>query len=221
MARVVKRRVWPGKQDAGDDAALASGAASPAAGEGEAEETGEPAAETGGGRGGVLNRVLANGGRRTKTQRTDAKTAAATLPDTGDPTATGLPPLTLLSEPPDRADNLSEGELDRLGEVLIRTLRTFKVEGEIAGRTTGPVVTQFEVVPAPGVKVNRIAALDADLALALRAPSIRIVAPIPGKGAVGVEVPNPEAEVVYLRRILETASSSARADSCHWRWART
>jgi DNA segregation ATPase FtsK/SpoIIIE, S-DNA-T family len=95
--------------------------------------------------------------------------------------------------------------------VLVDTLRTFKVEGQIAGRTTGPVVTQFEVVPAPGVKVNRIAALDADLALALRAPSIRIVAPIPGKGAVGVEVPNPEPEVVYLRRILESADVPARA----------
>lgn len=90
--------------------------------------------------------------------------------------------------------------------MLIRTLATFKVQGEIAGRTTGPVVTQFEVVPAPGVKVNRIAALDADLALALRAPSIRIVAPIPGKGAVGVEVPNPEPETVYLRPILESAA---------------
>jgi S-DNA-T family DNA segregation ATPase FtsK/SpoIIIE len=127
------------------------------------------------------------------------------LEDTGNPDATDLPPYSLLSEPAERPDSLSEGELDRLGDVLIRTLRTFKVEGEIAGRTTGPVVTQFEVVPAPGVKVNRIAALDADLALALRAPSIRIVAPIPGKGAVGVEVPNPEAEVVNLRRILESA----------------
>jgi S-DNA-T family DNA segregation ATPase FtsK/SpoIIIE len=125
------------------------------------------------------------------------------LADIGDPDSTNRPPLTLLSEPPPRDLTLSEGELDRLGEVLIRTLGTFKVEGQIAGRTTGPVVTQFEVVPAPGVKVNRIAALDADLALALRAPSIRIVAPIPGKGAVGVEVPNPEPEVVYLRLILE------------------
>ncbi|MCI0436465.1 MAG: DNA translocase FtsK 4TM domain-containing protein, partial [Gemmatimonadetes bacterium] len=102
------------------------------------------------------------------------------LEDTGDPDSTNRPPVTLLSEPPPRDLSLSEGELDRLGEVLIRTLGTFKVEGQIAGRTTGPVVTQFEVVPAPGVKVNRIAALDADLALALRAPSIRIVAPIPG-----------------------------------------
>ncbi len=125
------------------------------------------------------------------------------LEDTGDPTSGDLPTLDLLSVPPESTNALSDSELDRLGEVLIRTLQTFKVEGSIAGRTTGPVVTQFEVVPAPGVKVNRIAALDADLALALRAPSIRIVAPIPGKGAVGVEVPNPEPEVVYLRRILE------------------
>ncbi|MGH7506287.1 MAG: DNA translocase FtsK, partial [Longimicrobiales bacterium] len=128
------------------------------------------------------------------------------LEDTGDPRSGELPPPDLLSLPPERDAQLSENELDVLGEVLIRTLRTFKVEGRIAGRTTGPVVTQFEVVPAPGVKVNKIASLDADLALALRAPSIRIVAPIPGKGAVGVEVPNPEPEVVYLRKILESAA---------------
>jgi S-DNA-T family DNA segregation ATPase FtsK/SpoIIIE len=66
------------------------------------------------------------------------------------------------------------------------------------------MVTQFEVVPAPGVKVNRIANLDADLALAMRAKTIRIVAPIPGKGAVGVEIPNPQPEIVNLREILET-----------------
>jgi DNA segregation ATPase FtsK/SpoIIIE, S-DNA-T family len=130
--------------------------------------------------------------------------ASIVLEDTGDPDSTERPPMTLLSEPPNADPRLSSDHFDRLGQVLIDTLRTFKVEGQIGGRTTGPVVTQFEVVPAPGVKVNRIAALDADLALALRAPSIRIVAPIPGKGAVGVEVPNPEAEVVYLRRILET-----------------
>jgi DNA segregation ATPase FtsK/SpoIIIE, S-DNA-T family len=129
---------------------------------------------------------------------------AIVLDDPGDPESTERPPLALMSEPPPGDTRLSEDHFDRLGQVLIDTLRTFKVESRIGGRTTGPVVTQFEVVPAPGVKVNRIASLDADLALALRAPSIRIVAPIPGKGAVGVEVPNPEPEVVYLRRILET-----------------
>ncbi|MGH7465041.1 MAG: DNA translocase FtsK, partial [Longimicrobiales bacterium] len=132
--------------------------------------------------------------------------AAVVLEDTGDPDSTETPPLALLSEPPPGDPAANDAHYDRLGQVLIDTLRTFKVESQIAGRTVGPVVTQFEVVPAPGVKVNRIAALDADLALALRAPSIRIVAPIPGKGAVGVEVPNPEAEVVYLRRILESAT---------------
>ncbi|MBI4410185.1 MAG: DNA translocase FtsK, partial [Gemmatimonadetes bacterium] len=113
------------------------------------------------------------------------------------------PPVELLSAAPAKDAALSEQELDRLGEIVVETLRTFKVEGRIVGRTTGPVVTQFEFVPAPGIKVNRIAALDADLALALKAPSVRIVAPIPGKGAVGVEVPNPEPEVVYLREILD------------------
>ncbi|MDX1568072.1 MAG: DNA translocase FtsK, partial [Longimicrobiales bacterium] len=81
---------------------------------------------------------------------------------------------------------------------------TFNVECEIAGRTTGPVVTQFEVVPAPGIKVNRIANLEADLALAMKAQSVRIVAPIPGKGAVGVEIPNPDPEVVRVRELLES-----------------
>jgi S-DNA-T family DNA segregation ATPase FtsK/SpoIIIE len=140
--------------------------------------------------------------RRTKR----AEPAAIVLEDTGDPDSTETPPLALLTEQPAGDPAQSAAHFDRLGQVLIETLRTFKVESQIAGRTTGPVVTQFEVVPAPGVKVNRIAALDADLALALRAPSIRIVAPIPGKGAVGVEVPNPESEVVYLRRILESAT---------------
>ena len=128
------------------------------------------------------------------------------LEDPGDPGSEDLPPLHLLTEQPPRSASLSDEELDRLGQIVIDTLRTFKVEGRIGGRTTGPVVTQFEVVPAPGVKVNKIAALDADLALALKAPSVRIVAPIPGKGAVGVEVPNPEAEVVMLRDLLETTA---------------
>ncbi len=96
-----------------------------------------------------------------------------------------------------------ERDLDRLAGVLVNTLATFNIDCEIAGRTTGPVVTQYEVVPAAGVKVNRIANLDADLALAMKARSVRIVAPIPGKGAVGVEIPNPRPEIVRLREILD------------------
>ena len=114
-----------------------------------------------------------------------------------------LPPIDLLTPAAPQDTDLSDTQLDRLGALLLETLRTFKVEGTIAGRTTGPVVTQFEVVPAPGVKAQRIVALADDLAMAMRAPSIR-VAPIPGKGAVGVEVPNPRARMVTLRELLES-----------------
>ncbi len=114
-----------------------------------------------------------------------------------------LPPIELLAAPPAHDRDAGQAELDRLGQVLLDTLKTFKVEGSIAGRTTGPVVTQFEVVPAPGVKVGRIAALADDMAITMRAQSIR-VAPIPGKGAVGVEIPNPTARMVTLRELLES-----------------
>jgi S-DNA-T family DNA segregation ATPase FtsK/SpoIIIE len=114
-----------------------------------------------------------------------------------------LPPIDLLDPPARDAIDAGEAELEHLGKVLIDTLATFRVEGKIVGRTTGPVVTQFEVAPAPGVKVGRIEALADDLALAMRAQSIRIVAPIPGKAAVGVEVPNPTARIVRVRELLE------------------
>ncbi|MCK5651514.1 MAG: DNA translocase FtsK, partial [Gemmatimonadetes bacterium] len=126
---------------------------------------------------------------------------------------TEIPPLEYLTAPEDKDVEGMERELDRLGEVLLEKLGTFSVDAELGGRTSGPVVTQFEVIPAPGVKVNKIANLDADLALALKAQSVRIVAPIPGKGAVGVEIPNPKAEVVLLREILEArAFGGAKAD---------
>jgi DNA segregation ATPase FtsK/SpoIIIE, S-DNA-T family len=128
------------------------------------------------------------------------------LPFDGDMSAgpaTDSPPVPLLEAKPERDPSISAQELDRLAAILVATLKTFKVEGEIVGRTTGPVVTQYEFAPAPGIKVSRVEALDADLALALKAPSVRIVAPIPGKGAVGVEVPNPTPEMVYLREIIE------------------
>ena len=115
----------------------------------------------------------------------------------------GLPPIEILNAPAERNLDAGEAQLDRLGQSLLDTLRTFKVEGKIAGRTTGPVVTQFEVVPGSGVKAGRIVALADDLAMAMRAPSIR-VAPIPGKGAVGVEVPNPTARMVTIRELFES-----------------
>ena len=115
-----------------------------------------------------------------------------------------LPPTELLSPPPPRNVEVGRRELDLMGAKLMDALRTFRVEGELVGRTTGPVVTQYEIEPAPGVKVRQFANLANDLALAMRAPSIRVVAPIPGRGAVGVEVPNPNAEMVTFRELIET-----------------
>jgi S-DNA-T family DNA segregation ATPase FtsK/SpoIIIE len=116
-----------------------------------------------------------------------------------------VPPMDLLSAPEARDRASMDRQLDELGKILVEKLKTFNVQSELGGRTTGPMVTQFEVVPAPGVKVNRIANLDADLALAMKAHAIRIVAPIPGKGAVGVEIPNPRPEIVNLREVLESS----------------
>jgi S-DNA-T family DNA segregation ATPase FtsK/SpoIIIE len=115
-----------------------------------------------------------------------------------------LPPLSLLETQAQTDTGQSADDLDRLGRVLIEKLRSFNVEGEIAAIHSGPVLTQFEVTPAPGVKVNQIANLADDLALAMRAQRIRIVAPIPGKGAVGIEIPNPRPRVVRMREMLES-----------------
>ena len=115
-----------------------------------------------------------------------------------------LPSPELLTPPPPRNADLGKRELDAMGIKLMDALRTFRVDGDLVGRTTGPVVTQFEVAPAAGVKVRQIANLSNDLALAMRAQSIRIVAPIPGKGAVGVEVPNPNPEMVAFRELVES-----------------
>jgi S-DNA-T family DNA segregation ATPase FtsK/SpoIIIE len=123
-----------------------------------------------------------------------------------------LPTPDLLTPPPARAGDGGQRELDEMGQKLIDALRTFRVEGTLVNRTTGPVVTQYEIEPAPGVKVRQFASLANDLALAMRAQSIRIVAPIPGRGAVGVEVPNPTSEIVAFRELIETPEfQNARA----------
>jgi S-DNA-T family DNA segregation ATPase FtsK/SpoIIIE len=116
-----------------------------------------------------------------------------------------IPPLELLNPAPPEDGDAQLVQIDLMGQKLIETLRTFRVEGSIAGRTVGPVVTQYEVAPGPGVKVGRIASLADDLALAMRAPSLRIVAPIPGKAAVGIEVPNPIARMVHVRELIDAA----------------
>jgi S-DNA-T family DNA segregation ATPase FtsK/SpoIIIE len=148
--------------------------------------------------------------RRTKSAEADdrAEKVAAEIEASNvasDAPGEELPHTELLTPAAPRVGDSGKRDLDAMGVKLMDALRTFRVEGELVGRTTGPVVTQFEVAPAAGVKVRQIANLSNDLALAMRAPSIRIVAPIPGKGAVGVEVPNPTSEIVAFRELVESA----------------
>ena len=115
-----------------------------------------------------------------------------------------LPPLTTLD---DIAIPITAGGDEaahaRTEEIIVKKLAGFGIPAKVVGRNAGPVVTQYEVQPAPDIKVSRIEGLSDDLAMALAARSLRIEAPIPGKSAVGIEIPNKEFNVVALRRILE------------------
>ncbi|MDZ7268809.1 MAG: DNA translocase FtsK 4TM domain-containing protein [candidate division KSB1 bacterium] len=116
-----------------------------------------------------------------------------------------FPPLELLSVPPPEKQKVqSRDELLSLARVLEERLLEFDVEGKVVEINPGPVITRYEYEPAPGIKVSRITALADDLALAMRAKRIRIVAPIPGKAAVGIELPNSEPQMVDLRSLLDS-----------------
>ena len=112
------------------------------------------------------------------------------------------PPLSLLDAPAGAVAGPGKEEQQGNSEILEKTLRDFGVEGRVAGAYPGPVITRYEIEPAPGVKIQRIVALADDLALALKAMSVRVVAPIPGKAAVGVEIPNRQRATVYLKEVL-------------------
>jgi len=115
-----------------------------------------------------------------------------------------LPPLSFLANPPNKAVHVNESEIDQKIQDLLEKLRRFKIEGDVVRTYSGPVVTTFEFKPAPHVKVSRILTLQDDLAMALRAKTIRIQAPVPGKDVVGIEVPNQKIETIYLKEILES-----------------
>ncbi len=108
--------------------------------------------------------------------------------------------------PPDGSRRYDRDSLIMNSRILEKKLADFGVMGRVVTVHPGPVITMYEFEPAPGVKVNRITNLSDDLALALRALSVRIIAPIPGKSVVGIEVPNPERETVYIRDLLESRS---------------
>ncbi|WP_198929429.1 DNA translocase FtsK, partial [Helicobacter pylori] len=115
-----------------------------------------------------------------------------------------LPTTQLLNAVCLKDTSLDENEIDQKIQDLLSKLRTFKIDGDIIRTYSGPIVTTFEFRPAPSVKVSRILGLSDDLAMTLCAESIRIQAPIKGKDVVGIEIPNSQSQIIYLREILES-----------------
>ena len=126
------------------------------------------------------------------------------LPEVG--TGYKLPPLEKLDRPDGEQFKVDTDTLQANSLILQKKLEDFGVEGEVVAVRPGPVITMYEFKPAPGVKVRRIVMLADDLAMALRAVSVRILAPIPGESVVGIEIPNPRRETVYLREVVESES---------------
>ena len=124
-----------------------------------------------------------------------------------DPGASGpfeLPDSSIFSSPPDGERSYDRDSLLMNSKILEKKLADFGVMGRVVRVHPGPVITMYEYEPAAGIKVNRIVGLTDDLAMALRAISIRIIAPLPGKSVVGIEVPNSDRDTVYLREMLES-----------------
>lgn len=121
------------------------------------------------------------------------------------------PSVTLLNQP--RSGTGRNGDPNEVGRRLIETLESFNVSAKIVNISVGPVITRYELTPAAGVRVNRITALSDDIALALAAPRVRIEAPIPGKAAVGIEVPNKDSVTVVLRDIIDSREFKAASYS--------
>ncbi|HPS94828.1 MAG TPA: DNA translocase FtsK, partial [Deltaproteobacteria bacterium] len=123
-----------------------------------------------------------------------------------------FPTISLLTNHPSKNRTITEKELKANASLILSKLKDFGVEGEILEIKPGPVITMYEFTPAPGIKINKIVSLADDLAMALKASPVRVVAPIPNKNAVGIEIPNRSRELVSLRRIIsskEFAGASA------------
>ncbi len=115
-----------------------------------------------------------------------------------------LPPLSLLDEPKDQPKGYSEETLEALSRQIEFKLKDFRVEVQVVGAYPGPVITRFEMEPAPGVKGSQISSLDKDIARGLSVKSVRVVDVIPGKSVVGLEIPNSHRETIYLSEILRS-----------------
>src|SRR6056297_1007111 len=116
-----------------------------------------------------------------------------------------LPSVEFLKDPEVVVDSVDNDHLREMSRLLEQKLDDFGVKGKVATVAPGPVITRFEFEPAPGIKINKVVNLSDDLALALKAMSIRIIAPIPGKAAIGIEVPNNRREMVAVKDILASS----------------
>jgi S-DNA-T family DNA segregation ATPase FtsK/SpoIIIE len=118
-----------------------------------------------------------------------------------------LPSVDLLDDPPEREDTgIHRESLEMNARRVEKKLADFGVQGDVTEILPGPVITMYEYKPAPGIKISKVAGLSDDLALGLRAPSVRIVAPIPGKAAIGIEIPNNKREMVCLKDLFLSSS---------------
>ena len=115
-----------------------------------------------------------------------------------------LPPLSLLSKSDKVQEKVDNEVYYKLSKQLEQKLKNFGVSGKVVGISPGPVVTTYEYSPAPGVKINKIAGLADDLALGLKAQSVRVVGSVPGKAALGIEIPNESRQIVYIRELIGT-----------------
>jgi S-DNA-T family DNA segregation ATPase FtsK/SpoIIIE len=116
-----------------------------------------------------------------------------------------LPSTEFLDEPEAGSASADSENLHMQSKLLEKKLEDFGVKGRVVAVSPGPVITTFEYEPAPGIKINKVVTLSDDLALALRSSSIRIVAPIPGKAVIGIEVPNTNREMVRFKEVVASA----------------
>ncbi|MCF7870377.1 MAG: DNA translocase FtsK [Candidatus Omnitrophica bacterium] len=132
--------------------------------------------------------------------------------DSYDPLSYKLPSLDLLKKPPSANYSESKGNIKANIKKLENALLNFGVEAEVVSVQKGPVVTMYELSPRPGTKIQKISSLSDDIALAMKSSLVRIVAPLPGRGTVGIEIPNSHKHLVHLREVLEE-KSFIKADS--------
>ncbi len=116
----------------------------------------------------------------------------------------GIPPLALLDDPKPQAKGYDEQTLETLSRQIEFKLKDFRIDAQVVGAYPGPVITRFEIEPAPGVKVSQISSLDKDIARGLSVKAVRVVDVIPGKSVVGLEIPNSHREMIYLSELLRS-----------------